>query len=190
MNLEMNVKMNVEMNVEMNVGNVGVNVVNVVMNVEMKVVNGEMNGVNVEMNVEMKVVNGDMNVVNVEMNVEMNVVNVEMKVVNATMNVVNVEMNVRPLKPTDTFVKYFPIFSQQKNFVNFQILCVIVAVLSCIAMCYAGLNVRVAKQYQPLLEQKGTYYSTWNIQPLTESEWLYILYNANANAVYGLWNAD
>ena len=49
----------------------------------------------------------------------------------------------------------FCIFLQQKNFVNFQILCVIVAMLSCAAMCYSGLNMTVAEKYQPLLDEKG-----------------------------------
>ncbi|CAB4042753.1 Hypothetical predicted protein, partial [Paramuricea clavata] len=42
----------------------------------------------------------------------------------------------------------------QKNFVNFQIFCVIVAIISCIAMCYAGLNVTVAKKYKPEFDEK------------------------------------
>ncbi|XP_028412326.1 transmembrane protein 180-like isoform X1 [Dendronephthya gigantea] len=43
----------------------------------------------------------------------------------------------------------------QKNFVNFQILCVIVAIISCVAMCYAGLNVKVDKKYEPVIDEKG-----------------------------------
>ena len=49
----------------------------------------------------------------------------------------------------------FAFFLQQKNFVNFQILCVIVALLSCGAMCYSGLNMTVAKKYQPEFDEKG-----------------------------------
>ncbi|XP_028412336.1 uncharacterized protein LOC114535152 [Dendronephthya gigantea] len=43
----------------------------------------------------------------------------------------------------------------QNNFVDFQILCVIVAIISCVAMCYAGLNVKVDKKYEPVMDEKG-----------------------------------
>ena len=38
---------------------------------------------------------------------------------------------------------------------NFQVLCVIIAFISGSAMCYTGLNVQVAKKYQPELNGKG-----------------------------------
>ena len=50
----------------------------------------------------------------------------------------------------------FQTFLQQKNFLNFQILCVIVAMISCAAMCYAGHNVRVDEKYQPNIDEEGT----------------------------------
>ncbi|XP_046848994.1 transmembrane protein 180-like [Xenia sp. Carnegie-2017] len=57
------------------------------------------------------------------------------------------------------------ISESQKNFVTFQFLCVIVAALSCCVMCYSGQNVRVAKKYEPLLDQNTENVQTNSTQP-------------------------